>query len=170
MTDQLKAQNSKFKTGQNGFGLIEILIVGAVMAIGFVGLVSFLVNSQSLTFQATRNTEAAALAEEGMEAVRSMRDESWATNIAVLSAGTTYYPVISGSEWTLSTTNPGVIDNLYTRTAAIEDVNRDASDDIASSGTADPNTKKVTVVVTWKENQINKNVTLTTYITNFLAN
>ncbi len=162
----------KLKKDSRGFGLIEILIVGAIVAISFIGLISFLISSRGITFQVARNTEATALAEEGMEAVRSMRDESWSTNIATLSTATTYYPVIDvlNNKWTLSTTDPGPINSLYTRTVIFENVNRDANDDIASSGTLDPNTKKMTAAVTWNENQVTKDVTLTTYITNFLSN
>jgi Tfp pilus assembly protein PilV len=155
---------------QKGFGLIEILIVGAVIAIGFVSIAAFLVYSSGLTFRVTRNTEAVSLAEEGMEAVRSMRDESWSANIAVLTSGTTYYPEVSGNKWTLTTIKPGLVNGLYNRTVVIGDVNRDANDDIAPSGTPDVDTKEVVVKVSWNENQVTKDVTLTTYITNFLSN
>jgi len=140
---------------QKGFGLIEILIVGVVIAIGFVGLVAFLINSAGTTFKITRNTEAAALAEEGVEAVRSLRDESWDLNIKNLLTSTTYYPVISGNKWTLSTTS-SIVNGLYTRTVLIDSVDRDVNDNIVPTGTLDPNTKKVTVTVTWKENQKNR--------------
>ncbi len=157
-----------------GFGLIEILIVGAVIGIGFVGIAAFLINSSGLTFQVIRNTEAVSLAEEGMEAVRSMRDESWSANIATRTSGTTYYPKISAvdSKWILTTDSAdGQINDLYTRTVTFESVNRDAtSDDIAPSGTLDEDTKEVVVKVTWNENQATKDVTLTTYITNFIGN
>ncbi len=163
---------SEFKAikQKKGFGLIEILIVSAVIAVAFVGIFSFLLSSRGIIFQVSRSSQATSLAEEGMEAVRSLRDASWTSNIVTLSPGTTYYPVISANKWTLSTTNPGLVKNLYTRTVVLASVNRDANDDIASSGTADPNTKKVTVTVNWKENQQTKNVTLTSYVTNFLGN
>jgi len=164
---------SKFlnrKSTKKGFGLIEIVIVTAVIGIAFVGLVAFLINSAGTTFRVTRNTEASALAEEGIEAARSLRDESWTSRVATLTAGATYYPVISASKWTLTTTNPGLVNNLYTRTVVVENVNRDANDNIAVAGTADPNTKKVTVVVSWNENQDVQDVTIVTYITNFLGN
>lgn len=153
-----------------GFGLIEILIVVGIMGIAFFGLVAFLINSSGIIFQVTRNTEAVALAEEGVEGVRSLRDESWTTRIATLTEGITYYPVISSSKWTLTTTDPGTVNNLYTRTVVIEGVNRDVNDDIAVAGTDDPNTKEVTVMVTWNEGQNVQDVTIVTYITNFLDN
>lgn len=153
-----------------GFGLIEILIVVGIMGIAFVALVAFLINSSGIIFRVTRNTEAVALVEEGIEGVRSLRDEGWAANIITLTEGATYYPVISTNKWTLTTTDPGTVNNLYTRTVVIEGVNRDVNDDIAVAGTDDPNTKEVTVTVTWKEGQDVQDVTIVTYITNFLGN
>jgi prepilin-type N-terminal cleavage/methylation domain-containing protein len=155
---------------KKGFGLIEILIVLGVIGIAFVALVAFLINSSGTIFRVTRNTEAVSLAEEAIEGVRSLRDESWTTNIATLVEGTTYYPVISGNKWTLTTTDPGVVNNLYTRIVVIEGVNRDVNDDIAVAGTDDPNTKQVTVTVNWSETQSSQNVTIDTYVTNFLDN
>ncbi|OGY22778.1 MAG: hypothetical protein A2172_01870 [Candidatus Woykebacteria bacterium RBG_13_40_15] len=153
-----------------GMGLVEILIVLAVVAVGFLSILSFLIFSRGVTFQAARNTKVTALAEEGIEAVRSMRDESWAANVSVLASGTTYYPVISSGKWSLSAINPGLIDNLYTRTIVVSNVSRDANDNISASGTNDPNTKKVVATVTWQESGRSKSVVLTTYITNFLDN
>ena len=153
-----------------GFGLIEILIVVGIMGIAFVGLVDFLINSSGIIFRVTRNTEAVALAEEGIEGVRSLRDDGWTTNITTLTENATYYPVISANKWTLTNTNPGTVNNLYTRTVVIAGVNRDVNDDISVAGTDDPNTKEVTVKVTWKEGQDVQDVTIVTYITNFLAN
>ena len=130
----------------------------------------FLINSSGIIFRVTRNTEAVALAEEGIEGVRSLRDDGWTTNITTLTENATYYPVISANKWTLTNTNPGTVNNLYTRTVVIAGVNRDVNDDIAVAGTDDPNTKEVTVKVTWKEGQDVQDVTIVTYITNFLAN
>ena len=156
---------------QKGFGLIEILIVGSVIGIGFVGLVAFLVNSSGTTFKITRNTEAVSLAKEGMEAVRSLRDESWKLNIKDLLTGTTYYPKIDIDKWTLVLVDPGLVNGLYTRTVVIDSVDRDVINaDIVPSGTLDNNTKRITVTVTWKENQKTEDVTIETYITNFLDN
>jgi len=151
-----------------GVGLVEILIVLAVVGVGFLAIISFLIFSRGVTFQVARSTEATALAEEAIEAVRGMRDEGWTANIAPLTSGTTYYPVVAADKWTLSTTSPGPISNLYTRTVVVGDVGRDGNDDIvASGGTPDPNTKKVSATVSWSEATQNKQVVLTTYITNF---
>jgi prepilin-type N-terminal cleavage/methylation domain-containing protein len=159
------------KKNNKGVGLLEILIVVAIIGVGFLAVISFLLFSRGVTFQVARNTVAVNLAEEGIEAVRGLRDESWSTNINSLTSGTDYYPVVSGDKWSLSTTDPGPIENLFTRTLTVEAVSRDAaSGDIASGGTSDPNTKKVTAKVAWLESGRNNEVVLTTYITNFLEN
>lgn len=159
-----------------GIGLVEILIVTAVLGVGFLAVISFLIYSRGVTFQVARTTEATTIAEEGIEAVRSMRDEDWGNNIVPLISGNTYYPVVSGvnpdDKWTLTTAPQPLIDNLYTRTVVVENVGRDGSDDIDPSGGGNPdsNTKKVTVTVTWTENGRNKQVQLVAYITNLLSN
>ena len=150
-----------------GMGLIEILIVVAILGIGFSAIISFLIFSRGVSHQTIRNTEATSLAEEGVEAVRRMRDQSWSN----VSAAGTYYPVISGGSWTLDGSDPGPINNLYTRTVRFDNVYRnDANDNIAASGTLDSNSKKLTIRVFWQEGSRNKEVVLTTYITNFLNN
>jgi prepilin-type N-terminal cleavage/methylation domain-containing protein len=153
-----------------GMGLIEILIVLAILGIGFLAIISFLIFSRGISHQTVRSTEATSLAEEGVEAVRRLRDQSWSGNIADKAVATNYYLVISGGSWTLSASNPGVINNLYTRTVRFDNVYRDGSNNISSSGNLDPNTKKLTVRVSWQEGSRNKEVVLTTYITNFLNN
>src|SRR4030067_3008906 len=120
-----------------GVGLVEILIVLAVVGVCFLAIISFLIFSRGVTFQVARSTEATALAEEAIEAVRGMRDEGWTANIAPLTSGATYYPVVTADKWTLSTPNTGTIHNLYTRTVVVENVGRDGNDDIVSSGGGD---------------------------------
>jgi Tfp pilus assembly protein PilV len=151
---------------EKGVGLLEILIASVVIVIGLLAIISFLIFSRGITFRVARNTEATSFAEEAIEAVRSMRDESWSS----VSTPGTYYPEIVGNKWTLSVTDPGLLNNLYTRTVVIGDVQRDANDDISSSGASDSNTKKITATVSWQESSSNRQVVLTTYITNFVGN
>jgi hypothetical protein len=66
-------------------------------------------------------------------------------------------------------TNPGLVNNKYTRTVVVQNTSRDANGNIGA-GTADPDTKKLTITVSWKDSQQTKNVVLTTYITNFTDN
>ncbi len=151
-----------------GFTLVELLIAGAVIAIAFTAIVGFLLFSQNITLKSQRNTEAVGLAEQAMEAVRKLRDDSWTSNIATLTVGTTYYPSVSGNQWTLVTINPNS-SSYYTTKIVLSDVNRDSNDNISAAGTNDPNTKKVVTTVSWSDSGT-RSAVLTTYITNFKQN
>jgi hypothetical protein len=119
--------------------------------------------------QSVRQAEASYLNEEAIEAVKVLRNQGWTTHIASLTSGTTYYPVVVSDNWTLSTTNPGEINDIYTRTVVFEDVYRDGNDNIAASGsgTLDPKTRKITATTTWTDHDVDKELVIETYITNF---
>jgi len=155
-----------FYKKRKGIGLIEIIIASAVISIGLLAIISFLIFSRGVTFQVGKQTEAVSLAEEAIEAVRSIRDEAWSS----VSTGGTYYPVISANKWTLAAIDPGPINGLYTRTVTIGDVFRDGSDNIAGSGSLDSDTKKVTATISWSESGRSKQVVIETFISNFVGN
>lgn len=163
----LRAFELKSFRAASGFGIIEILVAVAVISIALFSIqqVSFLYLKQNI--ENKKFLKASYLAEEALEAARSVRDQGWTANIAPLTSGAQYYPVISSNKWTLSATNPGTIENIYTRQVKIENASRDTNDNIVTSGgTNDPNTKKATATVLWN----GKSITLTTYITNIYNN
>lgn len=146
-----------------GFGIIEIIIVIAVLA----GAMFVFAQMAAISLKALREekkaVEASYLAQEAIEAVRAVRDSGW-TNISSLTAGADYYPQISGSAWVLT----GGVDSIgeYSRKIIVNNVSRDGNDDIEAVYVADnndPNTKKLTVTVSWDS----KSVVLMTYITDF---
>lgn len=161
----MTSQNSKFfKLGyRNGFGLVEIVVVTAVVTTALFALLQ----AESLAVRLLRNEkdnlEATILAGEALEAVNALRNESWTQNILPLANGTAYYPIIENGKWKLSTINPGPINGRYTSTVIFNQVFRDAADDITPSGTLDSNTRGVKAVVSWTA----KSKDLSTYITNF---
>lgn len=131
---------------QRGFGLIEILIAVSIVTATIFAFTEVATKSVRLTSKALAITQAGFLLDEGVEAVKILRDNAW-TNIGGVTNGTTYYLQFSGSAWSLTQT-PQTID-AFTRTVVFSSVSRDASDDIATTGTVDSNTKKVTVTVSW---------------------
>lgn len=151
----------------SGLGLVEIVVVAGIISIVFVGLLQLLVLTLRPVEESVRQTQATFFAEEGIEAVKAMRNGGWSTNIDPLASSTTYYPVIVSDDWALTTTDPGPVDGMYDRTVVLEDVYRDANDDIASTGTLDSKTKKVVSTVSWLDHEQSKTVTIETYITNF---
>lgn len=156
---------------QRGISLIEIVLVifiasTALFAIAQVAALSVRVSAEKKT-----ELRATYYLQEGLEALHAMRDESWAARIAPLSASSTYYVAPTASAWTLSGTDPGTLDNIFTRTVVMQNVSRDINDDIASSGgTNDPDTKKFTVTVSWNTQAGTRSVNTDTYITNLYVN
>lgn len=150
---------------RSGFGLIEIVVVTAVVTTALFAFSQAGILAVRLLRAEKENLEATLLAQEGMEATRSLRDESWANNIATLANGTMYYSVVENGKWKFSTVSPGILNGKYTRAVIFDEVRRDAQDKIALSGTVDVGTRKVTSRVTWGSKQKE----LATYVTNFPA-
>jgi prepilin-type N-terminal cleavage/methylation domain-containing protein len=149
---------------QRGFGLIEILIAVSIISATIFAFTEVSTRSVRLTSKAVAITQVGFLLDEGVEAVKIIRDTAW-TNISGTTNGTTYYLNFSGSAWSFTQT-PNTIDSL-TRTVVFSPVYRDGADDIATTGTLDSNTKKVTITVSWIEQSgstVSKVVEL--YITN----
>lgn len=160
-----KNEPARAASGARGFGLIEALVVAAVVGAALAGLFETGILALRLLHTEQQNLEAAMLAAEGLEAVRAVRDESWTSKIApLLTDGTPYYPEIINGTWSLSTAAPLPINGVYTRSAAFAAVCRNGLDDIAPCGTPDSDTKRVTVTVAWGSG---KQRILTSYITNF---
>ncbi len=150
--------------------ITEILITITIASIALFALNTLMVVSLDFVVQTLHTTQATILAQEGIEAVRILRNASWSNNIATLSPGATYYPSFSGATWTLQASSPGLINNIFTRSLIAENVLRDLNNDIAASGTPDPNTKKISLTMTWQEHGQAKTIVVMTYITNILGN
>jgi Tfp pilus assembly protein PilV len=153
-----------------GVGIVEVILMVAIVSVALMGLHQLMSYNFAVTSQGIFSTKAVLFAQEGVEAVRIMRNESWDTNIDPLVSGTVYYPILTGTTWSLTTTSPGSIDTIFDRQIVFEDVFRDVNNDIASSGTLDPNTKKVVITVSWAVSDNTRNITIPTYVTDLLDN
>ena len=157
-------QNVNIKM-QYGFGLVEIIIVTAIITTALVGFLQTEVLSVKLLRNERENLEAILLAQETIEALRSVRDESWTNKIAPLINGTAYYPIIQNGKWVLTTTPPPPVNGKYTRLVVLGEVRRNAQDKISPAGIVDAGTRIVTSRVTWGNPA--KQIELAAYITNF---
>ncbi len=153
-----------------GIGLIEIVVAVAIISVSFLGFYQLLIMATRPIEQNVRAAQAAYLAQEGIEAVRTLRNVSWAENIATLTDEASYFAAVVNGNWSLATSDPGSIDGTYTRTITVHKVFRDSDDNISDTGTLDDKTKKVDVAVSWNEHGQSESVTLATYITDFLSN
>ena len=148
-----------------GFGLVEVVISVSIISLSILGVMLVAQLSQKVIGESTKKVQAAFLAEEGIEAVKSMRDRSWQTDISLLNVGSDYYISFNGTAWVSTTTN-AYLNNIFERKFVVNNVYRNVLDDIAESGALDPNTKKITVFVSW----FNRNSTTTSSISTYIAN
>ncbi|OGG47837.1 hypothetical protein A2671_01240 [Candidatus Kaiserbacteria bacterium RIFCSPHIGHO2_01_FULL_49_13] len=152
---------------KQGIGLLEAVVGAAIIATALVGILSSFNISIRGGLANTQKIQAALLAEEGLEAVRYLRDSSWTANIAPLASGTSYY-LHWDNGWTLSTIF--VANNEFTRTITFDEAYRDNASkkivDSNPSASVDVNTIQVTAEVIWE----NGTTTVATYLTNLLNN
>ena len=161
-------QSSKLK--QAGFGLLEVLVGLGILGVAFFTLVSVSRSVLELSRVTSQAIQADFLIEEGVEAMRSIRDAGWATYITPLS-GTNYLRFVMGTStgsWQ-TTTTPEIINNIYYRSVAVASVERNSSsqDIVTSGGTTDSSTKKFTVSVSWRALRATTTRSVSFYLTNY---
>lgn len=135
---------SALTKNQKGQLLIEILLAMALTAIILPALLTGLLSSAQGKAQQVQRAQATALLKEAEEAVRNIKERSWAD----FAVNGTHHPVILSNEWSLASGDENV-DGL-TRSVTISDVSRDSNGVIVTSGgTPDPSTKRVYSRVSW---------------------
>ena len=154
---------------QGGFGLVEVLVGSSIIAAVLISLLGVAGNFIRVSHATVRTTQGVYLLEEGVEASRLIRDGGWTANIVPLSVGATYrFAWDTSTDTWVPTTTIHYIDGMFDRTFTLSDVYRNADDDIAGSGTLDPNTRLVTVTVSWRgPSEATTSKSISTYITNF---
>ncbi|HSW87943.1 MAG TPA: hypothetical protein VLG12_02150 [Candidatus Saccharimonadales bacterium] len=147
---------------EKGFSVLEVILAVALFAIFSIGMVSVVLQGFDANRLGSEETIANQYASEGIEAVRSIKNQGFSN--VVNSAGTGV--VRNGSNvWAFSGTNNTF--GKYTRVITITDTQRDSIGNVvASGGTVDPNTKTVTATVSWNVSPTrNNSVVLKSYMT-----
>jgi hypothetical protein len=140
----IKNQKFTFEKNQSGQMLVELVMAIGIAAIILPALLTGLVASRQGKPQQQQNLQATELFKETINAIKQIRDNSWAT----FSVNGTYHPVISGNAWTFASGATTV--NGFTQQVVISDVNRNSSGAIVTSGgTLDPSTKKAVITISW---------------------
>lgn len=172
MPKEKQNKNSLRASFKKGSGLVEILVAVFI----FTVVLGSLINAANIYLSGSgenlRSAKAAYLAEEGIEAVKIMRDHNW-TNISTLTDNADYYLYFDTSSSTdntwKATSTSSYIDSIFIRTFKTNAVYRDSNGRIVSSGgTLNSNTEKVTVSVFWKSKTATTTKILSTYITNII--
>ena len=159
-----------FPNGERGFSLVEVLVATAIVAIALTSLITAVAYSLKADRLDLRRLQSSYLAEEELETVRLLRDQSWETSFGSWTDSAAYYIQFNPSTGSLSATEAvqASIDGIFTPSFTVSDVDRDVDGNIAASGVNDPNTKLVTVSVGYPDT-LNP-TTLSAYFTNIFSN
>ena len=152
-----------------GFGLIEAVAGISLVSIFIFSLMLASQLSQKIASESVKNTQAFFLLEEGVDAIKILRDTSWSSNISNLAPGTSYFFSYNGIAW-VSTANNVYVDGIFERKFSLNNVYRDANDDIAVLGTLDSGTKKATVSVSWQGRTGTTTKSASFYLTDLFSN
>lgn len=153
-----------------GFGLVEMIIMISIITFSVLAIWKIYTVFIKISLSNPASFQSSFLVEEGIEAIKFMRDGGWSSNISNLSTSTVYFLVFDGTNWK-ATTTPFLINGKFDRHINFFDVFRDSSGNIVSSGSFDSNTKKVSVTVSWqKEAGATTTKIITTYVSNIFNN
>lgn len=162
------------KNLNRGFGLTEIVIASALISGSLFALAAMSQLALRVSGENILSLKGVYLAEEALEAARSIRDDGWTTNVVPIILGQTYYPVFSASKWSISATNPGPLDGTHERKIIFEEVWRRVSDDNMVPADSpenkylDPGTLKLRIIVSWPKPA--KNATSSVELINYISN
>jgi len=158
---------------KQGIGLIEIVVGVGIISISLIGIVvAFALHFRAANVN-TEKIQEQYLLEEGVEALRYLRNVSWNSNIAPLSTSTTYHLPFIGTTWEATTTATTTLET-FTLTFVFSDVfRRTVDDDIVASTSPDTkyldtNIKHVTMSVLNMTR--NEETSVETYLANLFNN
>ena len=155
---------------KKGFTLLEVVVSTAVFLIVVPALTTTFVSSLKSSLSNTTKVQASFLGEEGLEAVRILRDNGWSANIAPQASGSNFYLTFGGTTWSTTTANV-YVNGMFERRLQLTDVYRDGAQNIVlGGGTLDVNTKKVKVFVSWFSGSGTTTKSLETLLTNIFKN
>lgn len=170
--------HSGSKSTQQGFSVIEILVLSTVLLAVMGVLMGFASFSLGAAILYKQTAQAGSMAQEAMEAARSFRSEvAWNNNdinneydgLGAMIMETSYHPRKSLDalpRWQFIQGQETI--GMFTRTVTFSQAQRNAQQDLVESGgSPDPDTKKITVQVSWSERSRPHSVSLTSYLTNW---
>ena len=105
----------------SGVGLTEVIVAVAIISFSLIGIVGAFNFYIKASIENADKIRAVYLLEEGVEAVRLLRDGDWTSNISTLTTYTSYYLAIVGNTWEATTTS-SLIDDTFDRTFTLRDI------------------------------------------------
>lgn len=160
----------KNKSFKDGILLVETLISVFIFSV----ILSVLININNLYMTSVssglKSAKAMYLAEEGLEAARILRDTSW-QNFQNLTESKDYYFYFSNeasSTWMATTSIVYKSIEGVDRWLVLESVKRVNDRIVESGGLIDPDTKKITVFVSWSNRNSRLTKSFSTYLTKII--
>lgn len=129
-----------------GFSVVEVIVGAALVAVIVTAIASAWQFYEKIVGQSVRLAEADLLIDEASEALQYRRDAGWTSRIATLALDTNYYLTWLDTDY-IATTTPAAFPGSYVCIFKLSSVRRDASDNIATTGTVDPNTLLATISI-----------------------
>lgn len=160
---KLKFKNQKSLT--SGFMLVELLVIAAILVILIISAAAVARKAIEVSNRSLHMTQASFLLEEGIEAVRILRDNDFG-NVTAPVSPTNFYLEFTGGTWTKSTTPSNI--GIFTRHFNIYTVSRDPNtkDIVDVGGVDDAGTSLITMNVSWVEGGENVTKSVSFYLTN----
>lgn len=147
---------------EKGQLVLEVMIATTIFSLVGFTMIQLILFSFIGIRRGINQVKAQALSQEGIEAVRAVKNRDWDSLVAA-----NYIAEDSAGEWVLSSGSEDQIGN-FTRTISISDVYRDNNYNISESGSLDEYTKLVEVETEWETENGNLNsVKRTEYFTNW---
>jgi type II secretory pathway pseudopilin PulG len=158
----MKKYLTKIFGDRSGQSLIELLVAMGLISILLPAILSGIIASRGGRAQNEQRITAVELLKDTQEAVRSIHARDW----TLIQNNGTYHPEISGENWVLAVGSN--TQNGFTTAVVIDDVYRDVSGAIVTSGgILDPSTKEVFVTVSWNT-PFASSISSTNYLTRFV--
>jgi prepilin-type N-terminal cleavage/methylation domain-containing protein len=134
---------------KKGMSLIEVIIASAIISISMISITQVYGNFLTLSLANTSKVQSVFLLDEGVEAMKTIRNYSWAS-IGSLATNTNYYLVWQNSRWQ-ATTTPVIIDNQFVRQFTVQNVYRDPTtlNIVYTGGVLNNDSKMINMNVSW---------------------
>lgn len=147
----------KYST-RGGFLIIEVLLAIVILSMIFLTLFSMLSFLTNRTERSKYDAQASSLLQEGVEVARNSLLLNWNRNPGK------YYPLfdVDSSRWTLMPGQEGLLQGRFTREVVVSSVCRGNPEGVeadCATHAADPQSKAVTVKISWKEADSDKSIT-----------
>jgi Tfp pilus assembly protein PilV len=169
----LSKSNKNIQKNQAGSLLIEVLVATSIIATSMIASIGVFGMMAHLAYRNTARLQASFLVEEGIEALKTVRNDSWSSKISPLTLNRQYYLYWLNSRWNISTTST-LVDDQFARYFVLSSVYRDSNFNIVSSttpgATIDTDMREVRMVADWTDEAGTSTKSITTYLYNLFSN